>query len=228
MFVKKTRDKTRGIVSLQFPENKMSKKSSRRWLRRQRTDHYVAKANANNYRSRASFKLIELNQKHNFLKPNIKVLDLGAAPGGWSQVVAEKCKDNSKIIALDILTIEPIDNVTFLQGDFTDTEVQLQLTKILNNSKIDLVISDLAPNISGIKAVDQVKSIYLNELALSFAQDNLSIGGSFICKVFQGEGCSEFIKMVRQSFNSVKNRKPKASRSESREVFVVATDFNGK
>ena len=203
----------------------MSRKSSKQWLKRQRKDHYVQKAKTLNYRSRASFKLLELNKKDAFLQPHSTIVDLGAAPGGWSQVAAEQTKNTSKIIALDILPMQPLTGVEFIQGDFTSSECQLELQKTVTNNPIKLVISDLAPNISGIKAIDQARSMLLAELALDFAIKNLVPGGAFVCKVFQGEGCDAFLKLVKSHFQSVKNRKPEASRTQSREFYLVASGF---
>ncbi len=204
-------------------------KSSQNWLRRHFDDHYVKEAQKAGYRSRAVFKLLEIQQKDRILKPGMVVVDLGAAPGGWSQIAAPIVVGKSgAVIAMDILDIDPLDNVTFIKGDFTDQDVHDSLLVTLNGREVDLVMSDLAPNISGMRAVDQPKAMYLTELALDFAQAVLKPGGDFLTKVFQGEGFDPYLKVLRGSFDKVVIRKPKASRPKSREVYMLAKGFKGE
>ena len=201
-------------------------KSSSRWLERQSKDHYVAKAKSEGYRSRAVYKLQEIDNKYQIFQPNQFIVDLGAAPGAWCQYVVKNIAGTSgKIIALDILEMDAIDGVEVIQGDFTEDETLNQLVKSLNNHPVDLVLSDIAPNISGNKAVDQPKSMYLAELALDFARQHLTNGGGFAVKLFQGEGYAQYIQELRSSFKRVATFKPQASRKESREMYAVARDF---
>ena len=206
--------------------NKKRSKSSRRWLDEHFDDAYVKKAQKQGYRSRAAYKLLELQQKDRLIKPGDIVIDLGAAPGGWSQVAAELVGSQGRVIALDILPIEPLAGVLCLQGDFTEQVVFDQLFEVLGSEKASLVLSDMAPNISGIKAVDQPKSMYLAELAVDLAQKVLVSRGDLLIKVFQGEGFDELLRHIRQLFNKVIIRKPHASRSRSREVYILARGFN--
>ncbi len=201
-------------------------KSSQNWLRRHFDDHYVKEAQKAGYRSRAVFKLLEIQEKDRILKPGMTVVDLGAAPGGWSQIAAPLVGKSGLVIAMDILDIDPLEHVTFIQGDFTDQNVCDSLITHLNGREVNLVMSDLAPNISGMRAVDQPKAMYLAELALDFAQTVLEPGGSLLTKVFQGEGFDPYLKMLRESFNKVVIRKPKASRPKSREVYMLASGFS--
>ncbi len=200
-------------------------KSSRRWLDEHFDDAYVKKAQKQGYRSRAAYKLLEIQGKDRFIKPGEIIIDLGAAPGGWSQVAAELVGSKGRVIALDILPIEPIVGVECLQGDFTEQTVFNQLLDVLGSDKAGLVLSDMAPNISGIKAVDQPKSIYLAELAVDLAQKVLDSQGDLLIKVFQGEGFDELLRQIRDLFNKVIIRKPQASRSRSREVYILAKGF---
>ena len=201
-------------------------KSSRKWLKEHFSDPYVKKAQAAGLRSRATFKLQELFIKDPILKKNMLVVDLGAAPGGWAQYVVDIIKPNGKIWALDILSIKPIPGVEIIQGDFTESDVLDQLLVALNHKPIDLVLSDMAPNISGLDAVDQPRAMYLVELALEFCEKVLKPGGSFVVKVFQGRGFDEFLLNLRKCFKKVNIRKPPASRKRSKEVYLVATGFN--
>lgn len=196
--------------------------SSVRWLQRQLNDPYVAAAKREGYRSRAAYKLIEMNEKYGFLKGARRVVDLGAAPGGWSQYCARKLKGKGRIIALDILDMEPIEGVEFLQGDFTEEEPLGRLLDATGH-RVDLVMSDMAPNMSGMDAIDQPKAMYLAELALDLAEQVLKPGGVFLVKVFQGEGFDEFLRRLRLRFAKVTVRKPKASRSRSRETYLLAS-----
>lgn len=200
-------------------------KSSHRWLKEHFDDEYVKKAQKEGYRSRAVYKLQEIQEKDRILKPSMKVVDLGSAPGGWSQYTARVIGNNGRIIASDILPMDAIAFVEFVQGDFREQEVLDKLLDLLGDDKADLVISDMAPNMSGTEAVDQPRSIYLCELALEMAQQVLKPGGSFLIKLFQGEGSEVFLRSVRQQFKVVKIRKPKASRPRSREVYVLAQNF---
>lgn len=200
-------------------------KSSQRWLEEHFSDHYVQLAQKEGYRSRAAYKLIEILEQDKLIKPGMTVVDLGSAPGSWSEVVSKRLKEKGRIIAMDILAMEPITGVDFLQGDFSEEETYQGLLKMIGKSPVDLVISDIAPNLSGIRSADQSRASYLVELALAFAKLVLKPGGCFVVKVFQGEGFDEILKDVRGCFKIVKVRKPKASRPRSTEVYFVASDF---
>lgn len=200
---------------------KKRSKSSGQWLQEHFNDPYVKKAQALGYRSRAVFKLMEIQNKDHIIKPGMKIVDLGAAPGGWSQVVVEWLKGNGQIFALDILEMEPIEKVHFICGDFTKESVLQQLLTVLGGPTIDVVLSDMAPNTSGLKAVDQPRVMYLAELALDFALQVLKPKGSFVVKIFQGEGFDSFLASMREHFQNVIIRKPDASRSRSREVYLL-------
>lgn len=200
-------------------------KSSAEWLREHVDDIYVQKAQQDGYRTRASYKLIELDEKDQLIKPGMTIIDLGAAPGGWSQVVSRKLNGNGVIIASDILPMDPIADVNFIQGDFTEESVFEELMGIVNGRPVDLVISDMAPNMSGQASIDQPGSMYLVELALDMARQVLKPNGQFVAKVFQGDGFDEYVKALRESFSKVLIRKPKASRARSREVYVVGKGF---
>ncbi len=197
-------------------------KSSQNWLKRHFDDPYVKQAQKAGYRSRAVFKLLEIQEKKRVIRPGQVVVDLGAAPGGWSQVAVPMVGRKGAVIAMDILPMEPIEGVEFIQGDFTEQDVHDRLLATINGRGVDLVMSDMAPNITGLKAVDQPRAMYLAELALDFAREVLKPGGDFLVKVFQGEGFDEFLKEVRASFQKVVIRKPQASRSRSREVYLLA------
>ena len=196
-------------------------KSSRRWLAEHFDDQYVKMAQQQGFRSRAAFKLLEIDEKYHFLRKGMRVVDLGSAPGSWTQVVQRVLGDGGKIIALDILPMDPLENVTFIQGDFTEDEPLALLQEALNDQNADLVLSDMAPNMSGMGAVDQPRAMYLAELALAFAEQWLEPGGSFVVKVFHGEGFDDFVKQARSLFEKVQVRKPSASRPRSREVYVL-------
>jgi 23S rRNA (uridine2552-2'-O)-methyltransferase len=200
-------------------------KSSNRWMQEHFDDEYVKMAQKLGYRSRAVFKLKEIQEKDHILKPGMRVVDLGAAPGGWSQYAKQILGSQCQIIALDILAIEPIDGVEFVQGDFREQAVFEQLTAALAGKRVDLVMSDMAPNMSGSKGVDQPRSLYLGELALEMAEAVLAKDGTFLVKLFQGEGFESYCKQVRQSFSKVLIRKPKASRARSNEVYLLAQGF---
>lgn len=188
-------------------------------------DEYVKKAQALGYRSRAVFKLIEIQEKDKIIRPGINVVDLGAAPGGWSEYVRKQLGKNDKVVALDLLDIEPIAGVEFIQGDFREDEVLEKLQQVLEGQPVHLLLSDMAPNMSGNREMDQPRSIYLGELALDAAQSMLVKGGTFLIKMFQGAGFDEYMHQVRQHFASVVIRKPKASRARSNEVYILAKGF---
>ena len=198
-------------------------KSSGRWLKEHFDDPWVARAQAEGWRSRASFKLLEINDKDKLLKPGLRVLDLGAAPGGWSQVAARLVGSRGLVVASDILAMEPIAYVTFLQGDFREDDVFAELLNILDGGKVDLVLSDMAPNMSGNRAVDQPRAMYLAELALDMATRVLTPEGRFLVKVFQGEGYDEYRQQMQQQFTKLQTRKPEASRARSNEVYLLGS-----
>jgi 23S rRNA (uridine2552-2'-O)-methyltransferase len=190
-------------------------------------DPYVKKSQKDGYRSRAVYKLEELDQKYKLLGKGVTVVDLGAAPGGWSQYVAYKMGSQGKIFALDILEMDPLPDVDFIQGDFREEAVLNQLLDKIGEHKADLVLSDMAPNMSGVDAVDQPRGMYLCELALELAQTVLAKGGNYVVKVFQGEGFDDYIRQCREVFDKVLIRKPDASRGRSREVYVVGIGYKG-
>ncbi|MCH9746199.1 MAG: 23S rRNA (uridine(2552)-2'-O)-methyltransferase RlmE [Proteobacteria bacterium] len=201
----------------------MAKKSSSgRWMSEHLSDEYVKKAQKEGYRSRAVYTLTEIVDKDKFIKPGDRVLDLGAAPGGWSQVAINMVGNSGQVIASDILDIEPIDGVDFLCGDFTHESVYEELLELTTGKKIDVVLSDMAPNMSGQLSVDIPKSMYLCELALDMAVKTLTPNGTFFIKVFQGGGFDEYVKSCRAAFKKVVIRKPKASRARSKEVYLLA------
>ncbi|MDM7861141.1 23S rRNA (uridine(2552)-2'-O)-methyltransferase RlmE [Alteromonas sp. ASW11-36] len=200
-------------------------KTSKKWLDEHVNDPYVKKAQMDGYRSRASYKLIEINEKDKLYRPGSVVMDLGSAPGGWSQIVAPVVGESGRVIASDILPMDSIIGVTFIQGDFTEEAVYDQILQALDGSPVDTVISDMAPNLSGVKSTDQYTSMYLVELALDMARNVLKPGGSFCAKVFQGVGYDEYVKDVQRSFDKVIVRKPAASRPRSREVYLVGKGF---
>ena len=201
------------------------KSSSAKWKRRQAADPWVKKAQDGGWRSRAVFKLEELDQKARLFQGGQVVVDLGAAPGGWSQYAAGKVLPRGRVIALDILPMEPLEGVEFIQADFTEDAALQRLLAALGDARASLVMSDMAPNISGMKSVDQPRSMYLAELALDLAGQVLESRGSFVVKVFMGEGFEEFLKECRTRFKSVKARKPEASRQESRETYILASGY---
>lgn len=200
-------------------------KSSRRWLKEHFDDVFVKRAQAEGYRSRAVYKLLEIQERDHLLRPGMTVLDLGAAPGGWSQVARRLVGPQGRVIATDILDMEPVEGVDFLQGDFREESVLERLLVRLGEAKADLVMSDMAPNMSGTDAVDQPRAIYLAELAMDLARATLRPGGAFLVKLFQGEGSDAFVADVRRSFGQVVVRKPKASRPRSREVYLLARNY---
>lgn len=197
------------------------------WMREHLSDYYVKQAKRDGYPSRAAYKLLEFQEKDKLITPGMRIVDLGAAPGGWSVVAVELLRGKGQVIALDCLQMTPPTGVHFIQGDFTEDRVLAELMAILDNQPVDLVLSDMAPNISGQKSVDQPKSMYLAELAVDFAGQALRSGGHFLIKLFQGEGVDAFIAGLRKNFRQVKIRKPKASRSRSPEIYVLARGFRG-
>jgi 23S rRNA (uridine2552-2'-O)-methyltransferase len=203
-------------------------KSSHRWLREHFSDPFVRRAKAEGLRSRAAYKLEELIQRDRILKPGMVVVDLGAAPGGWSQVVAQRLPGQATVIGLDILPMPAIPGVAFLQGDFRDEAVLRRLEDIVAGRPVDLVLSDMAPNMSGVAAVDQARSMELVELARDFAQRHLAPGGTFVVKLFQGAGFDTYLKDLRTRYASITMRKPKASRARSPEVYALCTGFKGR
>jgi len=202
-------------------------KSSKGWLKEHFDDQYVRMSQEDGVRCRAVYKLQEIDEKDKLLKAGINVVDLGAAPGGWSEYAAKKIGDRGTLIATDILAMDHLPGVTFVQGDFREESVLNAILAQMENNAVDLVISDMAPNISGVDSIDQPASMYLVELALDFAQQTLAKEGQFLVKIFQGAGFDEYLKSVKQSFKQVKIRKPKASRARSREVYILALGFKG-
>ena len=200
-------------------------KSSNRWLDEHVNDPFVKRAQIDGYRSRASYKLLELIRKDNLVRPGMLVLDLGSTPGGWSQVLAPLVGEKGKVIASDILPMDPVREVEFVLGDFTEESVFNALLEKLDGTRADLIVSDMSPNISGVDAADQAASVYLVELALDMARQVLKPGGDFVAKVFHGEGYDAYIRELRSHFDKLVIRKPEASRSRSREVYAVARGF---
>lgn len=196
-------------------------KSSKAWLHEHVNDHYVHRAQKEGYRARAAYKLLEINEKDKLIKQGTVLADLGSAPGSWSQVAAQLVGKQGKVFALDILPMEPIEGVDFIQGDFREDEVLAQLENLLQNRPLDLVICDMAPNMSGNAVMDQARSYHLCELALDFAQNHLKTGGSFLVKVFQGSGYQDYLAAMRDTFATVQTRKPEASRNRSSEIYLL-------
>jgi len=198
-------------------------RTSKGWMQEHVNDEYVKRAQRDGYRARAAYKLIEIDDKDHLIKPGMVIVDLGSTPGSWSQVVTQRLKGQGKIIALDLLEMQPITGVQFIQGDFREDAVLAQLEATLGESRVDLVIADMAPNISGISDVDQANAMYLTELALDFSYKWLKPGGHFLVKVFNGSGFEEIVKNMRQGFDKVSTRKPKASRDRSSEVYLLGS-----
>jgi 23S rRNA (uridine2552-2'-O)-methyltransferase len=207
----------------------MAKKhsSSKAWLKEHRDDPFVQQALREGYRSRACYKLLEIQEKDRLIRPGMTVLDLGSAPGGWSQVAVEQVGHKGRVIASDILPMDGLAGVEFIQGDFTEDDVFEQLLTVISDDTVDLVVSDMAPNMSGMAAVDQPQAMYLVELALDLARKILPPGGAFVAKVFQGEGFDGLFNDAKGSFDKLLTRKPKASRPRSREVYLVGKGFRG-
>lgn len=210
-----------------MPVSEKKLRSNQAWIKRHINDPFVKQSVKDGYRARSAYKLIELDDKDKLIKHGMSVVDLGAAPGSWSQVVKNRLvnpKTNDiegRVIALDILDMEPIDGVNFLKGDFREQEVADQLEELLEGEKVDLVLSDMAANLSGVAVADAARCLLLNELALDFAQQNLKPNGTFVCKVFQGSGFSQFVEVCKKIFRKVATRKPEASRTTSAEVYLV-------
>jgi 23S rRNA (uridine2552-2'-O)-methyltransferase len=196
-------------------------KTSRAWVHDHLNDPYVQRAQQDGYRARAAYKLIEVDERDHLLKPGAIVVDLGSTPGSWCQVAVKRCGAKGKVLALDILPMEPVAGVDFLHGDFTEDAVLEDLESRLEGARVDVVLSDMAPNLSGVASVDQARSIHLCELALDFAVRHLKPGGQFLVKIFQGEGFMEYRKQMEAAFASVQVRKPKASRDRSAEVYLL-------
>lgn len=210
-----------------MPKSLKKLRSNRAWIERHINDPFVKRSRAEGYRARSAYKLLELDEREHLFAPGMTVVDLGSAPGSWTQVVRARLSDktgalNGRIIAMDILPMEPVDGTIFLQGDFREQDVADKLSEILEGGKVDVVISDMAPNLSGVAMVDSGASLLLNELALDFALEHLKENGVFVTKAFQGSGYSQFIEACKKSFKSVAQRKPEASRNSSAEMYVVA------
>ncbi|QBF28571.1 23S rRNA (uridine(2552)-2'-O)-methyltransferase RlmE [Pseudomonas tructae] len=203
-------------------------KTSLGWLKRHVNDPYVKQAQKDGYRSRASYKLLEVQEKYKLIRPGMSVIDLGAAPGGWSQVTSRLIGGQGRLIASDILEMDSIPDVTFIQGDFTQDAVLAQILEAVGNSHVDLVISDMAPNMSGTPAVDMPKAMFLCELALDLATRVLKPGGNFLIKMFQGEGFDVYLKDARLKFDKVQMIKPDSSRDSSREQYLLAWGYRGE
>src|SRR6266446_4800623 len=202
-------------------------KSSKAWLKRHISDPYVHRARAHGYRSRAAYKLIEIAKRDGLARPGDDVVDLGAAPGGWAQALAERVGRSGRVIAVDLLEIAPISGVAVVRGDFRDEEVLERVEAALEGRRLDLVVSDMAPNLSGVSATDQARSIHLCELALEFARFHLKPQGAFLVKVFQGTGYPAFLAAMRGVFVAVASRKPEASRGDSKEMYLVGKELKG-
>lgn len=206
----------------------MSKsKSSKGWLKEHFDDAFVRQSKIDGYRSRASYKLLSINDKDRIFKPGMVVVDLGSAPGGWSQVAGPLIKPGGTVIASDILEMEAIPGVDFVQGDFTEEECLQQILQLVDGRQVDLVISDMAPNMSGMAAIDQPRAMELIDLAVEFAELTLKSGGSLLMKVFQGQGFDELLKVLRRDYSAVVTRKPEASRARSKEVYLLAKGYKG-
>ncbi len=202
-------------------------KSSKAWLAEHFTDEFVKRAQQEGFRSRAVYKLEEIDRRDHLLRPGMTVVDLGAAPGGWSQYVVQRVGASGRVLALDILPMDPLPGVRVLQGDFTEQAVLDDLVVLLEGRPVDLVISDMAPNISGVGVADQARAMYLTELALDFAVQALRTGGDLLMKTFQGQGYAELHQRLKGNFERVLVRKPRASRPRSREIYLVGKGFHG-
>jgi 23S rRNA (uridine2552-2'-O)-methyltransferase len=202
-------------------------KSSKGWLKEHFDDEFVKRSQEEGYRSRAIYKLIEIDDKDHLIKPGMTIIDLGAAPGGWTEYCVRKMRGKGTVVALDILPMDPIDGVAIIEGDFREDAVFEQLMSVMDDEKADLVISDMAPNMSGMDSVDMPRAYHLCELALELAREVLKPGGGLLVKLFQGEGFEAYNRELKSSFNKVVMRKPKASRARSREVYALALGFKG-
>jgi 23S rRNA (uridine2552-2'-O)-methyltransferase len=220
------------MLGLPMPVANRKHRSNRAWIQRHVTDPFVKAATAQGYRARSAFKLIEIDEKERLLKPGMTVIDLGAAPGSWCQVVRQRLagaggKVRGRIVALDLLPMEPLPDVVFIQGDFREQEVADRLAGELGDAKADLILSDLSPNLSGIAVADAARGQHLLELALEFSRLALKPGGALLVKAFQGSGFSQFVAEMKKHFASVASRKPAASRAESAETYLLARGFKG-
>lgn len=209
-----------------MPKSLKKLRSNRAWIERHINDPFVKKSRADGYRARSAYKLLEIDEKEHIFYPGMTVVDLGSAPGSWSQIARERLSNpdgtiNGRVIAMDILPMDPIEDVDFLQGDFREQEVADKLNALVKGGKVGAVISDMAPNLSGVAAVDSGASLLLNELALEFAIEHLKEDGIFVTKVFQGSGYSQFVEACKKTFKVVKQRKPEASRDTSPEMYIV-------
>lgn len=202
-------------------------KSSHEWLQNHENDEFVKRAREEGYRSRSSFKLLEINEKYGLMRPGQCVVDLGAAPGGWCQVAVKSIGNKGKIVGIDLLEMEPVDGVDFIQGDFTEEAPYQLLIDQLENRPVDLVLSDMAPNLSGMNQIDQPKSVYLVELAIELCDQVLRKNGAFVTKCFEGEGIDDIRRAYRERFGRVMNFKPKASSNKSREIYVIGMAYKG-
>ncbi len=207
--------------------NKSKSKSSKSWLKEHEDDIYVRQSRADGYRSRAAYKLLEIQKKDHLFRAGMTVVDLGAAPGGWTQVAVSLVKPKGRVLATDILEMEDIEGASFIQGDFTEDSCLEEILQSLDGREIDLVISDMAPNISGMVEIDQPRAMHLIDLAVDFAETKLATGGSLLMKVFQGEGFEALLKKLREDYKTVVSRKPDASRARSREIYLLAKGFKG-
>ena len=211
----------------------MAKSINKRWIKKHLSDTYVKQAKKMGFRSRAAFKLIEIDEKYGLIRPGLSILDLGASPGSWSQVVSRKLKQKKKliekkIVAVDILPVSPIEGVEYVQGDFLERETTEKIIKVFNNYKIDLILSDISPNLSGVSVADSSRINYLGELVLDFCYHNLNVNGTVLLKTFQGSGYSQLVEKYKQVFCQVFRKKPDSSRSESAEVFVLAKNLKNR
>ena len=210
----------------------MANSVNKRWIKRHLSDNYVKQAKKMGFRSRAAFKLIEIDEKCGLIRPGLSILDLGASPGSWSQVVSRKLNTKQlykkKIVAVDVLPLSPIEGVEFIQGDFLKSETTEKIIKIFNNDKIDLILSDISPNLTGIGVTDSSRINHLGELVLDFCYDNLSVNGTILLKTFHGSGYSQLVEKYKQVFSKVLRKKPDSSRSDSAEVFVLAKNLKNK
>jgi 23S rRNA (uridine2552-2'-O)-methyltransferase len=202
-------------------------KSSAQWLNDHEKDEYVLRARREGYRSRASYKLLEIDEKFGLLRPGAVVVDLGAAPGGWAQIAVKRCGSKGFVVGLDLLDLEPMEGAMLIKGDFTEEKVLDELMAVLQDRPVDLVISDMAPNLSGMNDIDQPRAIYLIENALEFACSTLRPGGALLMKCFEGSGIDEIREIIRNNFKQLNNFKPKASRGKSREIYVLGRQFKG-
>ena len=202
-------------------------RTKKNWIKEHLSDEFVKRAQKDGFRSRAAYKFIEMNDKYHLIRPNDRIVDLGSAPGSWSQAASSLISNNGKIFAIDLLPMDDVKNTTFIQGDFRELSILQKLEELLENTVVDLVISDMAPNMSGMKAVDQPRAMYLAELAYDMAIKVLRPGGSFITKIFMGEGFDQYMKDARINFEKVLTRKPDSSRARSPEVYLVAKKFKG-